>query len=190
MTTTTTTTTTHSGSELVPHAHRMTLWGSPSTLDFPPICPNCGNAAANRVSYSKVFQRSSDSDTPVGHVVIRVAVPFCDDCIAQHRAQTSSASLVQTVLSSFATGDMQTSVTQAFDYSDSKAAPFESDKFTCTMRDERFAAAFRDLNRQFEFDPNSLAAVDDRRAARREFWTVGVVVAAIALFFLIRELLK
>lgn len=238
-------------SELAPHAHRMVLWGSPSTLDFPPLCPNCGKAAANRISYAKVFERSSDSDTPVSHVVIPVAVPFCDDCIAHHRAQTPITSLVQTIGSSFATGDMfaalgfgaaalftlrhalgellplrashfamfavltlafgllawfqgrqawaktqhlrvvpQTAVTRAFDFSDVAAAPFESDRFSCTMRDERFATALRDLNRRREFDPHSPEAAADRRAARREFWTVGFFVAAIALFFLIRDLLK
>ncbi len=241
----------HDDSELAPHAHRMTLWGAPDAAHFPPLCPNCGSAAATRLSYSKAFRRSSESDTPDSSVVMSVAVPFCDDCIARHRAEVRSPNLLANVLSSFSGGEMfaaaglgaaaaftayhaldellhgrmahfavfagltaifgllarfqgkvawretehlrvaaQTSVTKAFDYSDNEPAPFESARFSCTMRDERFAAAFKSLNRHLEYEPGSMAARADRRSANRQAWVVGIVVAALALFFAARDLLN
>lgn len=84
----------------------------------------------------------------------------------------------------------QTTVTKAFDYSDNEPAPFESARFACTMRDERFAAAFRLLNRHLEYQPGSTAAQADRRSANRQTWIVGIVVAALALFFIARDFLK
>ena len=240
----------HDDSELAPHAHRMTLWGAPDAAHFPPLCPNCGSAAAARLSCSKGFRRSSGSDTPDSTVVISVAVPFCDDCIARHRAEVRSPSFLANVVSSFSSGDMfaaaglgaaaaftayhaldellrgrtshfavfaglagifgllarfqgklawrdteyfrvaaQTTVTKAFDYSDNEPAPFESARFSCTMRDERFAAAFKSLNRHLEYEPGSTAAQADRRSANRQAWVVGIVVAALALFFVARDLL-
>jgi hypothetical protein len=84
----------------------------------------------------------------------------------------------------------QTRVTLAFDFSDSTAAPFESVKFLCTMRDAGFAAAFKQLNRESEFQTGSTEAVADKRAAQRKsrFWTI--VIVAIALYFWVRGLLK
>ncbi len=92
-------------SELTPHPHRLTLRGTPREADFPPLCPHCGNAAANRIEYAKVF-RHSDSDGPTRYVVSSVSVPFCDSCIASHRAQEVRPALIENVLSSFATMDM------------------------------------------------------------------------------------
>ena len=241
----------HDESELAPHAHRMLLWGAPGAAQFPPLCPNCGSAASTNLSYSKGFRRSSGSDTPDSRVVISVSVPFCDDCIARHRAEMRSPGLLANVLSSFSSGNMfaaaglgaaaaftayhaldellqgrashfavfggltgvfgllawfqgklawrdteyfrvpaPTTVTKAFDYSDNEPAPFESARFTCTMRDERFAAAFRSLNRHLEYQHGSTAAQADRRSANRQAWIVGIVVAALALFFAARDFLK
>lgn len=84
----------------------------------------------------------------------------------------------------------QSSVTQAFDFSDNEPAPFESPKFECTMRDAGFAAAFRALNRDREFRPGSPAALADRRQANRQTWIIGGIVAVVALLLLIRDLLK
>ena len=92
-------------SELAPHPNRLTLRGALSGLEFPPLCPNCGCAAADRLMCAKVF-RHADSDGPTRHVVSSVAVPFCDACIARHRAQESRRTWMSDLLSSFATLDM------------------------------------------------------------------------------------
>jgi hypothetical protein len=84
----------------------------------------------------------------------------------------------------------QTRVTLAFDFSDSTAASFESVRFLCTMRDAGFAAAFKQLNREIEFQPDSPEAVADQRAAQRKsrFWTI--VIVAIALYCWVKGVLK
>jgi hypothetical protein len=92
-------------SELAPHLHRYTLRGAASGLQFPPLCPNCGSAAAERLSCAKVFSHS-DSDGPTRYVVSSIAVPFCDACIAKHRAQEVKRTLMSDLISSFATMDM------------------------------------------------------------------------------------
>lgn len=92
-------------SELAPHPHRFTLRGAASSLQFPPLCPNCGSAAAHRLTYAKVF-RHADSDGPTRHVVSSIAVPFCDACIARHRALEVKRTLMSDVVSSFATMEM------------------------------------------------------------------------------------
>lgn len=73
-------------SGLLPHAHHATLQGAPA---FPSLCPNCGQSAAREITYSKVFRRSHDDhdNTPTEYIVSSARVPFCDDCIARHRAQ-------------------------------------------------------------------------------------------------------
>lgn len=243
--------TAHGGAALAPHAHRMTLWGAPDAARFPPLCPNCGKAAANSLRLAKAFRRASGSDTPDSTVVLSVTVPFCDACIARHRAEVQSPGLASTLLSSFSSGDMfgavgcaaaavftgyhaldellqgrwshfgvfagltalfgliarfqgrqawhdteharipaPTRVAQAFDYGDNAPAPFESPKYDCTMRDERFAAAFKALNREREFVTGSPAALADTHQAHRQTWIIGIVVAALALYFLVRDHLK
>ncbi len=71
--------------DLVPNPHRLTLRGSARDAAFPPMCPNCGGAADKAIACSKVFRRA-DEDS-VSYLVETVAVPFCDACIARHRAQ-------------------------------------------------------------------------------------------------------
>jgi len=92
-------------SELAPHPHRFTLRGTASSLEFPPLCPNCGSAASERLTYEKVFSHS-DSDGPTRYVISQVAVPFCSACIARHRAQEVKRTWTQDLISSFATMDM------------------------------------------------------------------------------------
>ena len=94
-----------SSSELAPHPHRFTLRGTVGNLEFPPLCPNCGSAASERISYEKVFSHS-DSDGPTRYVVSPIAVPFCSACIARHRAQEVKRTWMQDLISSFATMDM------------------------------------------------------------------------------------
>jgi hypothetical protein len=239
-------------SELAPHPHSLRLWGSPGGVNFPPLCPNCGATATQRITYSKVFRRVLDSESPNSYVIASASVPFCDPCIAQHRADTPTPNFWSTLLSSFGGGgDMigavvlglaaaftgynaiaellhlrllnfallsmltlviglfargqyrfawqdteylrvppQTSVTLAFDFSDSTGGAFESVRFLCTMRDAGFAAAFKQLNRENEYRPGSAEAVADQRAARRKFTFWAIVMVAIALYFLVKDLLK
>ena len=92
-------------SELAPHPHRYTLRGAASGLQFPPLCPNCGHAATQRLSCAKVF-RHGDSDGPTRYVVSSIAVPFCDACIARHRAQEVKRTMMSDLISGFATMDM------------------------------------------------------------------------------------
>ena len=92
-------------SELAPHPHRFTLRGAASSLQFPPLCPNCGSSAANPLTYAKVF-RGSDSDGPTRYTVTSITVPFCDACIARHRAAEVKRTMMSDLISSFATMDM------------------------------------------------------------------------------------
>ena len=235
-------------SELEPHAWRFTLRGSPGAAAFPPLCPNCGSAAAHTIDYAKVF-RHSDSDGPTRYTVSSVRVPFCDPCIAIHRAQEAKPSLVETVLSSFATMDMLgavfpalgalflawlalgdlvhgrgtrflvelgigavfaliawaqggavwketerfrvpplSPVTKAFDFSDDTAPAFESARFVCTVRNERFADLFGALNRDRAWHPHSPAAIAERRRSKRLLWIFGAVLLVAALWGLAQDL--
>ena len=239
-----------SASELAPHRHRITLRGTPAGADFPPLCPNCGSAAANRIEYAKVF-RHTDSDGPTRYVVASVSVPFCDSCIASHRAQEVKPTLTDQVLSSFATMDMlgavfpaiaavflaylalgdmlhgrgtrflvelgigalfaviawaqglavwqeterfrvppQSDVTKAFDFSDDSASAFETARFVCTMRNDRFANAFRILNIDREWQAFSPEAVAERRRSHRLVWIFGIVIAVFAVWNVLHDFFK
>jgi hypothetical protein len=229
--------------ELVAHPHSMQLWGDAAAVRFPPLCANCGRPAHNRLTYKKRFLRDSDSDTPNSWVTTLVKVPFCDACIAQHKADGPGASVIANIGSRLLTGahllgtagfalaaavagyfalsnlwhqhlklfyslalltgfllivawglyqilrdgteeiraQGQSSMTQAFDFSDSTAAPFRSATFICTMRNESFAAAFRALNQAQEFDPDSAAAAGDAQSAKRKFWITALVIGTLAL---------
>lgn len=228
-------------SEVVAHAHRFTLQGSPGSLSFPPLCPNCGGSASAEIEYAKVFQRVH-SDAPTEHIVTSVRVPICGPCAAIHHEQAAPPSRLSRVLSSFATGEMlgavfpamaalfvvyltlkqlikgrfgvavifmalaaffaviawsqrrhvwratehlrvapPTEMTTAFDFSDDIAPAFESPRFVCTMRNERFAKDFITLNRQLEYRADSTSAAADRKKASRTMWLVGAVVLALAL---------
>jgi hypothetical protein len=77
--------------------------------------------------------------------------------------------------------EFQNNITRAFDFSDSTYVPFRAPAFVCTMRNEAFATAFRELNKSQEFDPASPAAQVDRVRAKRKFWITFAVIAAIAV---------
>lgn len=238
-----------SASELAPHPHRLTLRGSPGGADFPPLCPHCGSAAANKIAYAKVF-RHADSDGPTHYVVSSVAVPFCDPCIERHRAQEVKPSLTAHLLSGFATMDMlgavfpamgalflvylalgdalhgrgtrflvelgigavfaliawgqarvvwrqterfrvppQSDVTLAFDFSDDAAPVFEAARFVCTMRNDRFANAFRALNIEREWLARSPETLAERRRSNRLTWIVGTVLLVFAAWSWLHDLL-
>lgn len=234
-----------------PHSQRMTLWGTPQDLHFPPLCAHCGGATVRRIAVAKTFRRSSGSDTPDSDVTVSAAVPFCEPCIARHRELTPPADpwrifsshltpgailaspallaaalfcAVQALrelaagrtsagtvfaLSAIALGwfglrqaqrvwrhvqalrtSAQTAVTESFDFGDHEPPPFEAPRFVCTMRNERFAAAFRDLNRQAEYERGSDAAVADRQTGNRQFRIVATIVAVIVFALLVRGWLR
>lgn len=235
-------------SELAPHPHRLTLRGSPGGAAFPALCPHCGSPATNRIEYAKVF-RHTDSEGPTRYVVSSVAVPFCDPCIARHRARQVKPPLGATLLSSFATLDMlgavfpamaalflaylalgdllhgratrflvelgigavfamiawaqglavwretdrfrvppQSDVTIAFDFSDDTASAFETARFVCAMRNDRFADAFRALNIDREWHAKSPEAVAERKRTKRVVWIFGAILAVFAVWDLLHDL--
>jgi hypothetical protein len=77
--------------------------------------------------------------------------------------------------------EFQNSITRAFDFSDSTYVPFCAPTFVCTMRNEAFATAFRELNKSLEFDPASPAAQIDRARAKRKFWIAVALFAGLAV---------
>lgn len=235
-------------SELAPHANRLTLRGLARDAVFPPLCPNCGGSATRRIDYAKVF-RDATADGPTRYTVSTVAVPFCDACIARHRAQEPQQTPTSKLISSFATMEMlgavfpalaalflvylalgdalhgrgtrflvelgiaavfaliawgqgravwrdterlrvppQSDVTLAFDFSDDTASAFEAGRFVCTIRDTRFANAFRALNIDREWRANSPEALAERHRSRRYLWLFGGILAIFALWDLLREI--
>jgi hypothetical protein len=84
----------------------------------------------------------------------------------------------------------QSSVTLAFDFGDCSAGPFETERFLCTMRDARFAAAFNELNRDLEYRPDSAVAMAEQRAGQRKLWLWALVFVVVAVLFEIRNYLK
>jgi hypothetical protein len=74
-------------------------------------------------------------------------------------------------------------VTRAFDYSDTNENTFEAVRFTCTIRDPQFAAAFATLNRERLWIPGSPAVQAEIRASNRRLWKfgIGLVIVLVAL---------
>jgi hypothetical protein len=230
----------------------MQFWGEPGNLSFPELCPNCGNSAKNRLTYTKTFYRASGTDTPNSYFTTLIRVPFCDACISRHRVEGPGPSLLMNLLSRLLTlaqglgvlsfglaagvaayyafiqfqrqhlsiaaslgalalftalvakgmyglmrdgtenmrAEKQSGMTLAFDFSDSIAAPFESIRFDCSMRNEAFAKAFRKLNHAAEYIPGNPVALADQQNARKKFWKIAVVVAAIAIYGIVKELFE
>lgn len=90
---------------LAAHPHRFTLRGDPATLAMPPLCPNCGAAAAERFEVQKVFRRTS-SDDPTRHVISSLRLPLCVACAARHRGIAVAPTALQRVLAGFSSFDM------------------------------------------------------------------------------------
>jgi len=230
--------------ELAPHPYRMRLWGVPEHLSFPDLCANCGSSARHRLTYSKFFYRALSTNTTRSPDTTLIRVPFCDTCIAKHRAESPGPSQFMNLLSRLLTiaqglaalgfglaatvaayysviqfqrhhttyfvslgvlalfsvvmtkgmfglmrdgtekirAEKQSGLTLAFDFSDSIGAPFEAVRFDCTMRDEKFAKAFRALNQAIEYIPGNPVAVADQKDARKKFWMVAIVVAFIVIY--------
>lgn len=91
--------------ELAAHPHRFVMRGEPGALVMPPLCPNCGQPAAERVTVEKVFRRSS-SEASDRHLIAAIALPLCAACAARHHGGTVQPTRWQRVLSSFSSADM------------------------------------------------------------------------------------
>lgn len=94
-----------SARSLAPHPHRFTLRGAPSDWEFPALCPNCGQPATQRLVCEKVFRRLH-SESPNSYVAASLAVPFCDACIARHRAGSQAQARWRLWLASLFTAEM------------------------------------------------------------------------------------
>jgi hypothetical protein len=77
--------------------------------------------------------------------------------------------------------ERQNSITRAFDFGDSTAAPFRTPTFVCTMRSDSFASAFRELNQSLAYDPAGPAVALDAVRAKRKFWIALVFFGGLAL---------
>lgn len=69
-------------------ARRIELAGTPRSLRWPAICPNCGAPASERITVRKIFRRMLPGRSLVAHwiyVVGSAAIPFCAACAARHR---------------------------------------------------------------------------------------------------------
>jgi len=75
----------------------------------------------------------------------------------------------------------QTSITRAFDFSESHAELFDEPRSTYSIRNREFAAAFTALNRERIWNPHSPKA---RRAAQSRKLAYGAAFGVLAAFFL------
>jgi hypothetical protein len=82
----------------------------------------------------------------------------------------------------------QTDVTRAFDFSDDTSLLFEGRRFVCTMRNDRFANAFRILNLEREWKPRSAEAIAERRRSKWLTWAFGLAIGAFGLWDLLQGL--
>lgn len=89
-------------------AHRIELVGSPRQLTWPPICPNCGADADQRVTLRKVFRRMAPTDDGFKRMwkyhVQSVEIPLCRPCAGAHHAAAPALSRAQVLLSCVRTG--------------------------------------------------------------------------------------
>ena len=81
----------------------------------------------------------------------------------------------------------QTTVTEAFDFSDDVSAPFEPPRFVCTVRDARFARVLEAINQTQLWVPGSPTELADRKRANWKFRVGVVIVAVIAIAGLIDD---
>jgi hypothetical protein len=75
-------------------------------LEFPPICANCGNATSESLEVAKAFGRLDESaeqrtDT---YAIVRVKVPFCPPCTAQHQIEVRQITPLQRFFLSLRSG--------------------------------------------------------------------------------------
>lgn len=72
---------------LSPSAYRVLLAGSVEGLQHPPLCPNCGAAAARPLPVTKVFMYNDTGDSGWRYRIARATPLFCEACIHRHQAE-------------------------------------------------------------------------------------------------------
>ena len=97
----------YQGDEGLPaDSQRVTLAGSLRGVHWPALCPNCGAAAAERLTLSRVFRRMRDTEGAGGgwrYHISRARVPFCATCVERHWQLTQRMSLTTYLLHLVAT---------------------------------------------------------------------------------------
>jgi hypothetical protein len=93
-----------SADDLADHLYGVVVMAGSEGLNFPWLCPYCGNAASQRIAVEKVFRQASADDSLTSYVVEQAQVPYCDDCIAQHKHEQRLLTWQQRVVVSLATG--------------------------------------------------------------------------------------
>jgi hypothetical protein len=75
---------------LAEDAHRVTLAGAIGGLQYPPLCPNCGAAAADKLPIAKVFMHNRGGSDEQGwrYRIVEATPLFCRPCLDRHRAET------------------------------------------------------------------------------------------------------
>lgn len=84
--------------DLAQGGRRIELVGSPRSLVWPNICPNCGQQASERVRVRKVFrrmQRTRAVGRVWGYVVRSAEIPLCRECAERHRREERRPSTVR-----------------------------------------------------------------------------------------------
>ena len=67
--------------------HRILLAGPIEALAYPPLCPNCGAQATQRLPVVKVFMFNNQNDGPWQHRIARADPLFCAECVRRHRSE-------------------------------------------------------------------------------------------------------
>jgi len=64
------------------------------SLEYPPMCANCGAATSESLEVAKVFRRVTEGPDapPDTFVVERANVPFCQTCMARHESEVHKIS--------------------------------------------------------------------------------------------------
>jgi hypothetical protein len=74
---------------LAKDAHHVMLAGVINGLQYPPFCPNCGAAAADKLPIAKVFMHNHGGSDEEGwrYRIAKVTPLFCRPCLDRHRAE-------------------------------------------------------------------------------------------------------
>jgi len=92
------------GSEgLSASAHRVLLAGSVEGLQHPPLCPNCGAAAAHPLPITKVFMYNDGDDSGWGYRIARATPLFCKACIRRHQNEAVPVTTIDRLKSAILT---------------------------------------------------------------------------------------
>ncbi|MBX6365215.1 MAG: hypothetical protein IRZ00_15200 [Gemmatimonadetes bacterium] len=86
--------------DLAQGGRRIELVGSPRSLVWPNICPNCGQPASERVRVRKIFRRSQGTRAAGrgwvwGYVIRSAEIPLCRECAERHRREETRPSTVR-----------------------------------------------------------------------------------------------